>query len=119
MITNLKEELVAETYAYREHGLCPDGFFQEETTMAGETWTMDWQQTKADFLAGIKWARENPEWISVKEKMPDFDQYVLWYVASGNYFIEALDKDGNSWLEMPGNEVTHWMSLPPSPKEEK
>ena len=51
-------------------------------------------------------------WIPVSERLPDFDQYVLWYpVAHGMMSIEALDKDGNEWLQY----YTHWMPLPKPP----
>lgn len=57
-------------------------------------------------------------WISVKDRLPDFDQYVLWCVKEGNCFVEALDKDGDFALEYQN--VTHWMPLAaaPNPDEE-
>lgn len=65
---------------------------------------------------------EARKWISVEDMMPEIDECVLWYVDSGNIFIEALDKDEDikDFLTyrargfMPEN-VTHWMPLPEPP----
>ena len=54
------------------------------------------------------------DWRPIEDGLPDFDEYVLWYTDDGNYFIEALDKDG----DMIRVKVTHWMPLPPPPKTE-
>ena len=56
------------------------------------------------------------EWISVEDRLPEIDDYVLWYnPAHGGCFIEALDKDG-SLQDMCGAS-THWMPLPEPPQK--
>ena len=61
---------------------------------------------------------EVENWVSVEERLPDYDDPVLWISADGNMYVEALDKDGNDWLSGSQVEgfnlapVTHWRTLP-------
>lgn len=57
--------------------------------------------------------KETKSWIKINAEngLPNYDEYVLWYTFDGNYFVEALDKDGNDWLSL----CTHWMPLPSPP----
>lgn len=61
------------------------------------------------------------EWIKVTDKLPDYDELVLWFTEDGHYWVEALDKDGNPWLfgtQVEGFNtppVTHWQPLPEPP----
>ena len=50
-------------------------------------------------------------WISVEESLPETGQYVLWYTACGNQYIECIDKD--DWGV--GRETTQWQPLTPAP----
>jgi hypothetical protein len=58
------------------------------------------------------------EWISVEERLPeDADERVLVYIVSKRSYTE-LDTDrfvGGRWVRW-GDEVTHWMPLPETPK---
>jgi hypothetical protein len=68
------------------------------------------------------------EWISVKEKLPSDDQYVLVAMTTG-YVTQACiyhsatqgdvfcDTDGETWI--PLQDVSHWMPLPEPPKGEQ
>lgn len=63
-------------------------------------------------------------WIMIEDRLPDYDEYVLWICEDGNCHVEALDKDGNPWLyegyEIDGFQVskaTHWQYLPAPPNE--
>jgi hypothetical protein len=61
-----------------------------------------------------------PQWISVEDKLPDIDDYVIWYYESGAMAIWEIDKDMNlEWLKKRsrGDRITHWMPLPQPPKE--
>jgi hypothetical protein len=59
------------------------------------------------------------EWISVKDRLPEFDQDVLIYRKDGlimmadfpGEFYTYRDTDGHS-IE---RDVTHWMPLPDAP----
>lgn len=78
---------------------------------------------KESFLAGAKWQSENPEWISVKERLPEIGELVLIFVSTETYFLARL-KHGNffSYGEQQWrlNEVSHWKELmPPKELEEK
>lgn len=74
-------------------------------------------------------------WISVKDKLPEMEQYVLVRISSDLYpsyhyyaeacrtTIEVMGDDYEIWhsprftVEKDGNKVTHWMPLPEEPKE--
>lgn len=62
------------------------------------------------------------EWISVKDKMPEFDEYVLIY-AKGEIVRAFLytTKYGNFWSTCEDDirhaDVTHWMPMPQPPKD--
>ena len=73
---------------------------------------------------------DNAEWISVKDRMPDNEQFVL-IIASGkpreNITLEnavVLAEYGSEgwilemWPEWSDPNVTYWMPLPEPPKEE-
>lgn len=58
------------------------------------------------------------EWISVDEKLPEIDSYVIVYqnkkiFSSTNERIVQYTKYG-----FDVGKVTHWIPLPPPPKEE-
>lgn len=61
-----------------------------------------------------------PEWIKVSDKLPEEEQYVLYYCS--NY--EKIDKTQyyNGFflgVSTAFNNVTHWMPLPSPPEIEK
>lgn len=73
-------------------------------------------------------------WISVKERLPEFDTEVLMFLPdaeAGTHFLSGEyqsehECDGyimdEGWVCIAlGNEYepTHWMPLPPAPKEEQ
>ena len=67
------------------------------------------------------------KWISVKDRLPATDNFVLFTV--GERVIYGF-YDGKNWYEYegcwdtdviylrPGERVTHWMPMPEPPKEE-
>lgn len=60
------------------------------------------------------------EWISVEDRLPDEDERVLVALTrSRSYTIIDTDRISNKysykWVRW-GNDVTHWMPLPPKPK---
>ena len=66
------------------------------------------------------------EWISVKERLPENDQWVLCFMkdkAFGTFrvfqwnYIDWQWNDGNEWYDE--KDVTHWMPLPPAPEDLK
>ena len=104
----------------------------------------EWTTACKGFLAGYQAAKDQladtgkvmPQWISVKERLPEEGQIVLTSCEQGKMFLlrkvseEFLgstllwkyccgyDKDlvdGESYCY----EITHWMPLPEAPKEEK
>ena len=79
------------------------------------------------------------EWISVKERLPELDEYVLIYwqlkkgkkeedgfydmieIASLDSITHRKDQVSTEWKdkEYNGKEPTHWMPLPKPPKQFK
>lgn len=62
------------------------------------------------------------EWISVEDRLPERDSEVICRSnKEGNrIFIGYLGYRSGAWMEdgsMHIGEVTHWMPLPPPPKE--
>ena len=63
------------------------------------------------------------EWISVKDRLPEVDEYVLMHSYSCKTDIGFLTEDGvfgcdvGYYLEI--GDVTHWMPLPEQPKEDE
>ena len=75
----------------------------------------------AGFLAGYKAAA--PQWISVKDRLPEEDQEVLiydWPSRSTCIFWKSR-KLAHQWELSNGRNCnpTHWMPLPEPPKEEE
>lgn len=58
------------------------------------------------------------QWISVKDRLPEDEEYVLIFTAGGSVLIVFYDSDGWYTLEEYLREVTHWMPLPEAPEEE-
>lgn len=63
---------------------------------------------------------EKSPWISVTERLPETWKRVLVLHENGFVEIEYLRKDNGEFLyEYIFGKVTHWMPLPPAPKEEE
>ena len=62
------------------------------------------------------------EWISVKDRLPDNEQWAVCVMYDGSFrtfqwdYIDWMWNDGNEWYAE--KDVTHWMPLPPAPKGE-
>lgn len=86
----------------------------ELTKYSGDEWG-EIAAFKKGHKAGAASCAAGP-WVSVKERLPPYDQYVLWCSQCGNFTVEALDKDGNPWL----SSVTHWAEIrePEEPSDE-
>lgn len=62
------------------------------------------------------------EWISVKDRLPEIDEYVLWRQGNGFIFMEAIDDDwdedylryflGGYGTKSIAGPITHWMPPP-------
>jgi len=62
------------------------------------------------------------EWISVKERLPDkAEQYLVFLQWQSGYWEPEIDieyyTEKRGWEDW-GDSVTHWMELPPHPKNE-
>lgn len=64
-------------------------------------------------------------WISVGEQLPENGQKIIaafrgssgWVVDQARYAYGEFDFA--SWVNVLGDNVTHWMPMPPKPKEEE
>lgn len=77
-----------------------------------------WCMCRDDFLAGYQAAK--PEWISVKERLPEENELVLIYQPKAGNWVSSHDKHGwGMWENGLTCEPTHWMPLPEVPKHDK
>ena len=65
------------------------------------------------------------EWISVKDRLPENDQWALCFMKDKSFgtfrvfqwnYVDWQWNDGNEWFDE--KDVTHWMPLPLPPKGE-
>lgn len=78
----------------------------------------------ADMLEKLAAERDakKPEWISVKDRLPEKNSIVLVCMDNGQYKVvltSHLSSNGE-WISYDKNrKVTHWMPFPEPPKEEE
>jgi hypothetical protein len=63
---------------------------------------------------------EIPKWISVEERMPEYDTPILAHTLKGSTFQCSRDKEIDLdffELYIGKDEVTHWMPLPQPPQK--
>lgn len=68
---------------------------------------------------------QQPRWISVGERLPENGQKIIaafrgssgWVVDQARYAYGEFDFA--SWVNVLGDNITHWMPLPQSPEEER
>lgn len=80
------------------------------------------QQSLYDFEIAVDWADNNPDWISMDEKLPEndggFSDMVLVYTKDKRYYTAQFNYISNCWMaECPDDEITHWMNLPKPPTQ--
>jgi hypothetical protein len=72
------------------------------------------------FLAGHQAAA--PQWISVKDRLPEEDEVVLVHAQCHSAIMPKIIELGH-WDTLVRRNgikfITHWMPLPPPPKEDK
>ena len=67
------------------------------------------------------------EWISVSDRMPDYDIDVLLFGPGWNAVYVGYWRHSHEWIgryraeenQLPYTDPTHWMPLPEPPKETK
>ena len=90
-----------------------DGYVAENRHIAFDTKVCD----IADYL--IANGVTSQEWISVKDRLPDNEQWVVCIMYDGSFrafqwdYIDWMWNDGNEWYAE--KDVTHWMPLPQPP----
>lgn len=58
-------------------------------------------------------------WISVKERLPEDDNYYLTYTTEHTCVVYRYDGDGewvDDWDDSANHDITHWQPLPEPPK---
>lgn len=74
-----------------------------------------WTDCHTCFVYGYDAAK--PEWISVKERLPEDYVDVLWYDPISLQTMR-VDMNGALWrADFTNGSVTHWMPLPKPPEE--
>lgn len=66
------------------------------------------------------------DWISVKDRLPEKNKSVIgWYKDNpfSNFCVEIVSWNGKGWVCTYGKHyvtaVSHWLPLPPPPKEDE
>lgn len=83
--------------------------------------------TQSELAVGrevVEFLLEKPQWISVKERLPETGKVVLAAMPKGTVTLGGIRKKTQAWdvfLDMAicTAEPTHWMPLPEPPKEER
>lgn len=83
----------------------------------------DRDQYRKGFNDGYEFAQT---WISVKDRLPEYNVPVLVFDQLENMHVYQLDNDalyGDTWVDyydqnIKVNWITHWVPLPEPPKEE-
>ncbi len=60
-------------------------------------------------------AASQPQWISVKDALPDMEKWVLVWNNVMGYDVDMIREDGR-WA-LTNDPITHWMPLPEPPEE--
>ena len=73
--------------------------------------------------AGVSVGGMSMDWISVKDRLPEDDATYLVYGRNGYGIVFAVyygDGEWLTWADLTNitRFVTHWMPLPPPPKED-
>jgi hypothetical protein len=82
-----------------------------------------WCMCKDDFLTGYQAAA--PQWISVKERLPEMNEWVL---VDGPIIVRLIEPPSSNWKGAYAwetdhesfydfKDVTHWMPLPKPPEK--
>ena len=143
-MTNKTPEQMAEEYANESGWLHGDYVWVEAHGGFIAGYKAGCTNTQSELAVGrevVEFLLEKPKWISVQERLPEYDQLaLLWQselqaqfvgrrVDSGLafplYYWECTSDFFEAWKEiyypklMHQGAVSHWMPLPEAPKEEK
>lgn len=107
-----------------------DKYFARDMQVADaiEELSHDYEKLAEDFNGAVELLhkRSKPRWIPVSERLPEAGERVLCYCRANIYEVMKMRTDG-AWVHNDkvydsayiSGFVTHWMSLPQPPKEEK
>jgi|GEM_PF-3400668 len=86
--------------------------------IAKEISPTDMYSFKVDFRHGARWMQDQmqPEWISVKDRLPEIGVMVLVHRLEGYYSVDQYRQLHGEIRSFMYN-VTHWMPLPSPPKQ--
>lgn len=67
------------------------------------------------------------EWIKIEDRLPENDEEVLiayWHIPDHeryepDWIIETGRHLDGQWVQLQGENITHWMPLPNPPEEKK
>jgi hypothetical protein len=74
------------------------------------------------FMAGVAWARANPEWVKCAERLPKHWTEALWYSPVAEMRIDYIEGESNNPQfhrldrKVLSTSYTHWCALPPAPE---
>lgn len=111
-------EVIGREVFTRKLNECRDPY---DGSLCGQDRTLEAMEfgMRESFLAGVAWRDENPPWVSVKTRLPEEDDSYLVTMKNGSQDIFYYSAKTKTWmLSFASQTITHWMPLPPGPKEE-
>lgn len=60
----------------------------------------------------------NNGWISVEDRLPEYNERVLTYVPNPEYSTFKISILRGWALRCPAHQITHWLPLPEPPEED-
>ena len=75
------------------------------------------------FAYGVLHGWNNPNWISVEERLPEVGEPVLFSTPSMDEPLKGAYQENGTWWSVEYeckfiNGITHWMPLPEAPRKE-
>lgn len=100
-------------------------YHYEHNALSGREGDLVFDLSDDEALALLDAERRPSEWISVDERLPEYDKGVIAHVKSGSVLEMKYASNKNhprlvprwEWMDrsVPFWEITHWMPFPPPP----
>lgn len=113
------EKIITDIDALIDYWVADDGVHDDFFNGVSMLKTLDEARDALELLRA-KDINVPSKWVSVKDRLPTPDKYVLTLDNEGNYYVDRVLRDGR-WQETESewNPVKWWMPLPEPPREDE